>query len=219
MTALSVRELIIAARRAGVPVTALTVLALLTAFVLTWSPGVDVLAPMSFYEQTRALHWLLLAGALPWLAIRCSPRDRRDAGVMALALLALPPSAVIRAKIVASFAILVAVALTGVPALVMAQQVAADPMTRVVVDLLPLAGFAFLIATLATAAMLHTADGLRAWLWTWGLVAAILVATMSVVTEVASVGLVCVAAGIIVRGYLQMTAGRFFTYSGGADAR
>jgi hypothetical protein len=218
MGALATRELIVAARTAAVPLTSLVSLGLLTAFVLVWSPGVNVLAPMNLYEQARALHWLLLATMLPWAAVRCSPRDRGDAGVVTIAFLGVQPASAIAAKVLASSVILVAVVLTGVPGLVMAQQAAAVPMTLVFADLLPLLGLVILVAASATAAILYTSDGLRAWLWTWSIVAAILGAAMRWMMDLSSAGVVCAVAGIVAMLCLQVTAGSFLTYLGDADA-
>ena len=218
MTALLIRELIVAARRAAVPLTSLLILVLLTAFVLVWSPGVNVLAPMNLYEQARALHWLLLATMLPWAAVRCSPRDRGDAGVVTIAFLGLQPSSAIATKVLASSVILSAIVLTGVPGLVMAQQAAAASMTQVIADLVPLLGLVILAAASATAAILYTADGLRAWLWTWSSVAAILGAAVYWTMDLSSAGVACAVAGGGVILCLQATAGTLLTYLGGADA-
>ncbi len=217
MLALASRELIVAARTAAVPLTSLAILALLTAFVLVWSPGVPVVVTTDFYEQARVLHWVLLVAALPWIAVRCSPMDRGETLVMVTAFIGLRPASVITAKVVASFIVLVCVTLTGLPALVMAQQVAAVPLATVFSDFLPLLGLALLIAALANAAVLLALDGPRAWLWTSGTVTAMLVAAVGWISELSTVGVWCALVGVMGTACVCSTAGRFLTYLGGAD--
>jgi hypothetical protein len=218
MRALATRELIVAARTAAVPLAALTILGLLTAFVLAWSPGVPVLAPMNLYEQARVLHWMLLAAVLPWIAVRSSSMDRGDVLVMTAAFIGLRPASVVAAKVLAVFTVLLAVVLTGLPALVLAQQAAAASIASVFVDLLPLLGLALLIAASSTASILLTSDGLRAWLWASGIVTAILVAEVGLASEFSIAGVFCGAAGVAATACLCSTAGRFLTYLGSSDA-
>jgi hypothetical protein len=217
MGALATRELIVAARTASVPLASLGMLALLTAFVLVWSPGVPALATMNLYEQARVLHWVLLAAALPWIAVRSSPMDRGEALVMVTAFIGLRPASVIAAKVLASFIVLVSVTLTGVPGLVMAQQAAAVPLATVFADLLPLAGFALLIAASSNAAILLASDGLRAWLWASGGAMAILVTAVAWIPELSMVGVWCALAGVLGTACMCSTAGRYLTYLDGAD--
>lgn len=217
MGALATRELIVAARTAAVPLASLGILALLTVFVLAWSPGVSVVATMNLYEQARVLHWVLLAAALPWVAVRCSPRERGQALVMVTAFIGLRPASVITAKVLASFIVLVSVTLTGLPGLVMAQQAAAAPLGSVLADLLPLLGLALLIAASSNAAVLLAADGLRAWLWAAGTVTAILVTAVGWTPELSRVGVLCALAGVLATASMCSTAGRSLTYLGGSD--
>lgn len=218
MRALMTRELIVAARTAAVPLAALIILGLLTTFVVAWSPGVPVLAPMNLYEQARVLHWGLVAAVLPWIAVRSSSMDRGDVLVMTTAFIGLRPASVVLAKVFAAFTVLVAVVLSGTPALVAAQQAAAVSTASVFVDLLPLIGLAYLIAAASTASIMLASDGLRAWLWASSIVTAILVAAAGLARESSMVGVFCGAAGVAGTAWLCSTAGRFLTYLGCSDA-
>ena len=178
MRALAGRELILAARSGSIPLAAFVVLALSTAFVVAWAPGVPVLAPMNLYEQARRLTWLLLAAVLPWTVVRASPFDRGDAIVLMAALAGVRHTSAILVKVVASFAVQSLVILAAVPALVLAQQSAAVSLTGVFTDLLPVFGLALLIAALATASILVAANKLRAWFLVGGAVMTIVVMTI-----------------------------------------
>ena len=218
MRALAARELIVAARTAAVPLAALTILGVMTLFVLAWSPGVPVLAPMNLYEQARVLHWVLVAAVLPWIAVRSSSMDRGDVLVMTAAFIGLRPVSVVVVKVFAVFTVLVAVVLPGLPALVVAQQAAAVSTASVFVDLLPLLGVVCLIAAASTASIMVTSDGLRAWLWASGNVTAILAAAAGLAQELSIVGVFCGAAGVVGTACLCSAAGRVFTYLGCSDA-
>ena len=197
MGALAARELTMAARTGSIPLAAFVVLALSTAFVLAWAPGVPVLAPMNFYEQARGLNWWLLAAVLPWTAVRSSPMDRGEAIVLMAALAGVGHTSAIVAKVVASAAVQSTVILAAVPALVLAQQSAAVSLTNVLIDLLAAVGLALLIAPLATASMLVAVDRLRAWFGVCGVGAAILLMAVIFGRDRANVGFLCAVAGAI----------------------
>lgn len=197
MRALAGRELTVAARSGSIPLAAFVVLALSTAFVLAWAPGVPVLAPRNLYEQARGLNWLLLAAVLPWTVVRSSPMDRGDAIVLMAALAGVRHTSAIVAKVVASTAVQCMVILAGVPALVLAQQSAAVSLTKVFIDLVAVFGLVLLIAPLATASMLVAADRLRAWFAVCGVVVAIVVMAVIFGANRANVGFFCAVAGVI----------------------
>ncbi len=196
MRALATRELVVATRNAAVPIAALAVLSGLSAFVLTWAPGVPTLATMNLYEQTRAVHWVLLSAVLPWTAVRCSPVDRREAIVLMASLIRTRPGVAVVAKVLGSAGVLMLIVATGLPPLVLAQQAAAVPMVRVLTDLLPLCGLALLVAASAAAAMLIAADGVRAWIWTSVVVLGVLLSAAGWTSELSLVGWLCAAAGM-----------------------
>jgi hypothetical protein len=217
MRALATRELIVATRTAAVPLAGLTILALSTAFVLAWAPGVPMLLPMNLYDQLRVLHWTLLAIVLPWTAVRCAPNDRTDAVGLMAALVRIGPARAIGGKIAGSLLVQSVVVLTGVPALVLAQQASAVPMAGLVADLLPLLGLALLIAAASTAAMLLAADEVRAWIWSSVLVLAVLMSAAGVAPDLSRLGALCALTGSVVTACLCSVVGRFVGSQNGPD--
>ena len=195
MRLLTARELVFATRTPAVPFAGLVVMGLSTAFVGAWAPGVPMLAPMSLYDQTLAVQWVVLAVVLPWTAVRSSPMDRADAVGLLTALTRLSPGSAVLAKILGSFGVSIVVILAGLPALVLAQQAAAVPMFGVLVDLLLLAGLALLVAVSSTASILIARDGLRAWLSASVIVFGVMLPIAAWTRHVSSLGLFCSAAG------------------------
>jgi hypothetical protein len=195
MRAVAVRELIVAARTIAVPLSGWVIATLLVAFVGVWSPGVSVLAPMDLYEQTRLLHWIVLAVVLPWLGVRVSSRERADAAVMMGALTGLNPALVVASTIAARFAVLQLVSLAAIPALIVSQQIAAVPLTFVLRDLMPLLGLVALVAVSSTASVFIASTPPGQWLLSTGIVAAVLVAVALLGAGTMAAGLVCWLAG------------------------
>jgi hypothetical protein len=219
--ALMTRELIVAARRPAAMVAACGIAVLLMAFVTAWSPGVPVLAPMNVYEQTRLVHWVLLAIALPWTALRSAPVERGDGFVLMAALVGLRPGDVVLGKIAAAFALLSLVILMGLPALVIAQQAAAVPVITVLVDLLPLFGVALLAAVTAIAAGLIVPDRLVAWLSATAVLVVFLLALVRWGSPFEAVGSLCALAGFAGAGWIYSRSMRSLRYmrNAGVDAR
>lgn len=219
MLALAVRELIVAARRPAVPLAACTVGTLLTGFVLVWSPGISVLAPMNLYEQTRLLHWVLLAAALPWTAVRSAPGERGDDFVLMAAFTGLRPATVIAAKTLALTALLVLVELTGLPALVLAQQSAAVPVMSVLTGLLPLVGLAMLVTASSTASVLVLPGPLGSWLMSTAAVVSVLLTTSHWAQGVPALGLAAALIGFIGAGWVRAWSTSSLKYLGESRAQ
>jgi hypothetical protein len=207
MRELTGRELIVATRCAAVPIAGLVSLAACAAFVLAWSPGVPLFASLDVYAQTRAVHWIVLAVVLPYAVVRSSPADRLDSIRLMAALARTRPGAAVAAKILGACVVAMVVILTGLPAMVLAQQAAAVPIYFVAADLLPLAGLALFVAASATGAVMIARDRLRAWLWTSGIVIAVMIATVWRVAEIASLGLLCGVTGAAAAVALSTLAG------------
>jgi hypothetical protein len=208
MRGLIARELTVATRSAAVPAAGLVLLAASTAFVLAWAPGVALLAPMDLYDQTRGVQWILLALVLPWAAVRSSPVDRTDSVELLAALARTRTGSAMVAKVVGSFAVSMMVILTGLPALILAQQAAAIPMSSVLIDLLLLAGLALLVAATTTGAILVARDGLRAWLCASAVVFGVMLAAVAWAPRVSSLALLCAAAGALGTAGLSTSVGR-----------
>ena len=197
MRATMMRELIVAARTAATALTVCVIAAVLIAFVLIWWPGVSLLAPASLYEQTRVLHWAVLAAALPWIAVRAVPHDHGNDFVLLAAFIGVPPASVVAGKILAMFVVLLLVILTGLPALLIAQQAAAVSLGTVLRDLLPCAGLALLVAVSSTASILILRDSLLSWLATATIPAVVLFAAVASASGTAAAGALCALVGAI----------------------
>jgi hypothetical protein len=165
--------------------------------VLVWWPGVSVLAPVNLYEQTRLLQWAVLAVALPWAAVRSAPPDHGDDFVLMTAFVGVPPASAVAGKILATFVVLVVVILTGLPAILIAQQAAAVSLATVARDLVPLAGLALLVAASSTASILIVRDSLRGWLATTSITAVVLLAAAASASGTAAIGALCALVGAI----------------------
>jgi len=163
MRAVSIRELIvIAGKPAWLTVIGLHV-GLLAAFVIVWHRGVPVLSGANVYEQQRLFQVWLLAALLPWTATRCLAPEWGNGLVATCALTALRPSSVILAKIVALSAALTLVVLAGFPAVIVAQQMSAIPLSDPIRDQLSLLGVTPLVAAVTMAWVLAVGDRLVAW--------------------------------------------------------
>lgn len=218
MRAVVTRELIVVARRAAVALTSCGIAGLLTAFVLVWSPGVSVLAPMNLYGQARVLHWIVLIAALPWTAVRSAPTDRGDAFVLMSAFTGLRPATIVAGKIVAMFAVLVLVVLTGLPGLVIAQQAAAVPLATVINDLLPLFGLALLVAVSSTWSILVVPASLGSWLTASTVAGVVLMASAGWAAGTPEVGWLCALAGVAGAGWICSWSTGSLRYLGCSDA-
>lgn len=185
------REMTVATERAAVPIAGLVSLIACAGFVLVWSPGVPFFATLDLYSQTDAVQWLVLTVVLPYAVVRSSPIDRKDSIELMAALNRTPPGAAVAAKVLGSFAVAMGVVLSGLPALVLAQQAAASPMRSIGVDLLSLAGLALFVAAVATGATMIARDGLRAWLWTSGIVIGVILASAWWLPQISRLGLLC----------------------------
>ena len=211
-TSLVTRELIVIARRTAVAVAALAVGVLLAAFVLLWAPGVPLLPELNLYQQTRLVHWLLLAAALPWVAARSALAERGDALVLAAALTARPPAEFDRSRTAALTVALALVVCCGFPGLVIAQQAAAIPLAIAIRDTLPLSGACLLIAALTTASTLWLSDRLSAWLLVTVVTMACWLLLWQSAATVAAAGALSAAIAVVVTGWVSTRANTSLLY-------
>lgn len=169
--------------------------ALLAAFVVLWSGGVPLLPGANLYEQQRLIDWIFLVAILPWVAARCGGDERGDRLVILSALAATPPSRVLLARFVARACAASAVALAGLPLMLIAQQIAAVPVTRVLVDLLPLVALAAIASAASLCWSIQSNDVVLAWACaTASTSAVVFVMTRALPAGVAMMALVLAAA-------------------------
>jgi hypothetical protein len=217
MRAVIARELIVASRTMAVPLSAWFIATSLVAFVGIWSPGVPVLAPMSLYEQARAMQWLVLALVLPWIAVRASSRERTQTAVLMMATTSLPPAAFVMATVVARAALLQLVSLAAMPALVVAQQMSAAPEMVLLADLLPLLGLVSMVAVSSSASVLMASSTAGQWLLSTGFVWTVLFAATTLAADATGVGVVCWMAAGAGAVALYAASGRTLLYLGDAQ--
>lgn len=134
----------------------------LAAFLLVWGEGVPVLGG-SVLQQLAGIQAATLAAFLPWTAARCGSMSRLST-TRASATMAVPPSQLLLAR-VASLALgLSALALAGLPMLLLAQQISALPPGDVASLLIPIAAMIAFVAVLTAWCEVLIADRLGAWL-------------------------------------------------------
>jgi hypothetical protein len=136
----------------------------LSMFVAIWGrgPGIPLLSG-TIYEQTLTVQWMLLAFLLPWAAARAIAIERGDALVWTSALLAVPPSRILRARVAALSIALILVVAAGLPIVVIAQRMSDVSSARVALDQTVVVACGVAVATLVTA--LQQAIANRAAMW------------------------------------------------------
>jgi len=175
MRALAVRDLSVIASHPAFLLAMCVHVAVLAVFLTAWSHGVPQLPGRNAYEQQRLVQWTTLAVLLPWTAIRCLPREqRRDVALLAL-LTAVRPSHVLLSRIIATFLALSVLVASGMPMVILAQQVAGVPLPHALGGLMSMLGLVALAS--ATSVWWNTAysDPVTAWLATTGTVVGLLV--------------------------------------------
>jgi hypothetical protein len=115
-------------------------------------------------EQLQTVQLVALAGLLPWTAARILIPERGRALAVCAAVVARRPSSIVLARIAATAAVLALIGLSGLPAIVLAQQMSAVPLARVASAFPALAAICIIAAATATGWALATRLRLVAWL-------------------------------------------------------
>ena len=138
--------------------------ALLAAFIVLWDGGVPMLPGANLYEQQRLVQSIVLICLLPWAATRCAPSERGDAMVQLSAIAADRPSRIVTAQVVARVVLLAAIVLGGFPLMLVALDLAAQPFSRALADLVPGVGLVAVASSSSVWWTLAHPDRLTAWL-------------------------------------------------------
>ena len=218
MRSMFVLEVTVVARRSAMALACALMGVLLVAFVLAWPHGVPVAIGLDAYEQTRGLASLLFAIVLPWASIRAASAERGDALVLLSAFLGAQPSSVITARVLAHSLALALVVLAACPALVMAEQAAAVPLSTPAGDALSLMGVAFLAASVATACSLVVKGRLAGWLLATTITVVVLVVSWRVAPRLVFVGTIDGLVGLSVMLATAAWANSSLFYLRGGDA-
>lgn len=148
----------------------------LAAFLLLWGDGVPTIEG-SVLAQLSAIQTTVLAVLLPWTAARCDSRPR-DMMIKAAVIAGLVPSRLVLARAAGLAVALGTCALTGLPVLLLAQQISALPATDVALLMPPLAGMVAFVAVLTAWCDVLIGDRVAAWVLSAG-------ATLAIVALVA----------------------------------
>ena len=175
----------------------------LSMFLAIWGRGAGIpLVSGTIYEQTLTVQWMLLAFLLPWAAARAIAIERGDAMVWTSAVVAVPPSRILRARVVALSIALTLVVAAGVPIVVVAQRMSDVSSSRVVLDEAAVVACGIAVAALVTA--LQQAIASRAAMWvvatvtTCAFVRAFATGGFSAPVVALALGLVAIGAAILV---------------------
>jgi len=165
MRALLMREALVVARRPAVVSIVVIYSGLLALFLAAWGGRpVPLLPGGTIYAQLQLLQCALLVVVMPWAAARTVATERADALVRLSAILALPPSRIIIARLLAA-AIAPALVVAGaLPVAMIAQQMSAVPASRALADQFTLLTFALPAAVVTMWWIQISSDRLLGWL-------------------------------------------------------
>jgi hypothetical protein len=199
MRALLIREALVVARRPAVVSIVVLYSGLLALFLSAWGGHrVPMLPGATSYAQLYLLQSVLLVVVMPWAAARAVATERADDLVRLSAILALPPSRLIIARLLAA-AIAPALVVAGaLPVALIAQQISAVPAARALADQLTLLTFSLPAAVVTVWWMQISHDRLLGWLGATAsaiLLAAMFRSVFPVAATAAIVSGVCAIAG------------------------
>ena len=165
MRALLVREALVVARRPAVVSIVVVYSGLLALFLAAWSGDrVPMLPGATIYAQLYLLQSGLLVAFMPWAAARAVATERADDLVRLSAMLALPPSRLVIARLIAA-AIAPALVVAGaLPVALIAQQMSAVSAARALADQSTLLTFALPAAVVTVWWLQISHDRLLGWL-------------------------------------------------------
>lgn len=155
------RELAVVLRHQTYWAAAAAHVAMLMAFVVIWAAGIPTFGG-SVLDQAVVLDAIVLACVLPWVGVRCGWHDREGLTRFA-ALLGIPASHLLAARTTGAILAGGLVACTALPALVVAQQIAAAPVTEFASAALTLLPTCLCAAVLTATSPLATHSRLGAW--------------------------------------------------------
>jgi hypothetical protein len=146
MRSLAARQLLLASRTPALAAACSFHAAAIGAFAIVWRNGMPSLPGDNVFEQQLLLQLWLLSALLPWAAARCLPARAADDVSATAAMAAVAPSRAAAAALLATFGILIVIALAGVAPVVLAQQISGVPFSQVLLGLVPLTALAAVAA-------------------------------------------------------------------------
>ena len=166
--AMFVRDLTIGMRTRAFAMALAVHAALLATFIVLWDGGVPMLPGANVYQQQRLVQMIALVCLLPWAACRCAPTERGDDMVLLSAMTAERPSRIVIAQFAALVVLLAAIVLCGLPLMLVARDLAAQPLARVMADVVPVLALATVASSASLCWTLGHPDRLVAWLGATG---------------------------------------------------
>src|SRR5580700_2817052 len=165
MRALLMREALVVARRPAVVSIVVVYSGLLALFLAAWGgERVPMFPGATIYAQLQLLQCALLVVVMPWAAARAVATERADELVRLSAILALPPSRLIIARLLAAAVAPALVVAGALPVALIAQQMSAVPASRALADQFTLLTFALPAAVVTVWWMQISRDRLLGWL-------------------------------------------------------
>jgi hypothetical protein len=157
---------------------------------------VPVLAGATIYAQLYLVQCVLLMAMMPWAAARAVATERADDLVRLSAILALPPSRIVVARLFAAAIAPALVVAGGLPVALIAQQMSAVPAARALIDQFTLLTYALPAAVLTAWWMQIASDRLLGWLGATASAIVLVAMVRSVFPMAATAAIVCGASAI-----------------------
>jgi hypothetical protein len=165
MRALFIREALVVARKPAVISIAVVYCGLLALFLAGWGGRpVPMFPGANIYGQLYLLQCVLLIAVMPWAAARAVATERADDLVRLSAVLAVPPSRLVVARLLAASIAPALVVTAALPVALVAQQLAAVPASRAIADQLTLLTFSLPAGVVTLWWMQISRDRLLGWL-------------------------------------------------------
>jgi hypothetical protein len=160
------RDLLVISRRRSMAVAIAIHVVLLASFLLAWSGAflVPLIPGATFYEQTRMVQSALVSAILPWSVCRFASAEHPKLWMIRSLATGLSPSRVFDAH-AAALAIFAAILVgSGLPLMLLAQQMSSVTVSRVFADCCSLWLFALAVTTMTLSIASSVRGAVVAWL-------------------------------------------------------
>jgi hypothetical protein len=160
------RDLIVIGRRRSMLVAVALYVGLLSAFLGAWQdvPRVPLLPGSNLYEQYRLIQWVIVASILPWAVCRFMAGERGERWSLASFVTGLSRSQLFTIRLLALGTFAGLLVGSGLPLILLAQQVSSVPATVAVADLGSLLLFSMAATVITMSVVLIVRDVVAAWL-------------------------------------------------------
>jgi hypothetical protein len=202
------RELLASTRTPATWVVVAAQSALFALYMMVWGDGVPLVDARPVLDQFVTTQWVFLGLALPWAASRCGVTRHRDDVAQLAAFGAVPPSAVVAGLLLALTVMLLAITLGGLPFAILAQQISAAPISRLVAAELSLFALSVFVSATTAACMLMLVNRLFAWV----VASAVTLGVLALLPPGLTGGLALLVLGVSTGAWLVVSADGRFCY-------